>query len=469
MKSLSKDLSVVSLSEAKSALTALVSEALAQEIYFPESASTVRIEISIPHLDPLDWLAVQKGVPKIYWSGRDEEIEIAALGAADSVSLDGSVDFKWLLARLRHQMSTEAPSLRYYGGMRFDSIDSETSVGSTSSMWQHYPSARFVLPRFEVTRESGRSRLVCNLCPAEDSDDSDSILADIGNLTFDCHSPAEAVPDITARSDVPDRAAWSQAMAQLQSSFDVSRLDKVVLARRTTLEFADNLPTCALLHHLKQHAQGCYRFCFAPTNETSFIGASPERLYRRDGSRILTEALAGTCARGIDPEHDRQLAEQLKQSAKEASEHQFVIKGINNELKSLTEILRYDERAFLARLNRLQHLKVRFEGQLLPDVNDSDLLGALHPTPAVAGYPKRSALKFIQKNEPLDRGWYAGPIGWVGVDSAEFAVAIRSGLISGNRAHLFSGAGIVAESDVSEEWQEIESKITTMLGALTND
>ena len=113
--------------------------------------------------------------------------------------------------------------------------------------------------------------------------------------------------------------------------------------------------------------------------------------------------------------------------------------------------LRYDERPFLAKLNRLQHLKVRFQGHLCDGVSDADLLAALHPTPAVAGYPREASLRFLREHEPFDRGWYAGPVGWIGADATEFAVAIRSTLIEGNRAHLFSGAGIVAGSDAEQE------------------
>jgi menaquinone-specific isochorismate synthase len=98
-------------------------------------------------------------------------------------------------------------------------------------------------------------------------------------------------------------------------------------------------------------------------------------------------------------------------------------------------------------------------GTLQEGVSDAEVLDALHPTPAVGGYPRVEAFEEIRDLEPFDRGWYAGPVGWIGADSAEFAVGIRSGLVSGRKLSLFSGAGIVAGSTAEDEWTEIEQKI----------
>ncbi|MCK5033282.1 MAG: chorismate-binding protein, partial [Calditrichia bacterium] len=118
------------------------------------------------------------------------------------------------------------------------------------------------------------------------------------------------------------------------------------------------------------------------------------------------------------------------------------------------------------KLRRLQHLYSKFHGKLKDETSDIEILSALHPTPAVGGVPGKEALEHIQSMEPFHRGWYAAPVGWIGYNSAEFAVAIRSGLVNGKNLALYSGGGIVDGSDVNSEWQEIENKIGNFLKAL---
>ena len=105
-------------------------------------------------------------------------------------------------------------------------------------------------------------------------------------------------------------------------------------------------------------------------------------------------------------------------------------------------------------------MRAKVRGTLLEGVTDAALLQALHPTPAVGGYPRGEALEEIRNLEPFDRGWYAGPVGWIGPEASEFAVGLRSGLVRGRTLALFSGAGIVAGSVPDEEWAEIEQKIS---------
>jgi menaquinone-specific isochorismate synthase len=113
----------------------------------------------------------------------------------------------------------------------------------------------------------------------------------------------------------------------------------------------------------------------------------------------------------------------------------------------------------ILKLNQVQHLYTQCQGILKPDLTDADILPKLHPTPAVGGFPRTQALQLIEELEPFARGWYAAPVGWVGFDCAEFAVAIRSGLVDLDRLLLFAGAGIVIGSQPEAEWAEIENKI----------
>jgi menaquinone-specific isochorismate synthase len=137
-------------------------------------------------------------------------------------------------------------------------------------------------------------------------------------------------------------------------------------------------------------------------------------------------------------------------------------------LHKFVEHLEVDEQASLLRLAKKQHLRSNVQGSLKRDVDDCMLLSRLHPTPAVGGYPTENALPEIARIEPFNRGWYAGPVGWIGADDAEFAVAIRSGFIEDKTLSLFSGAGIVRGSEPGEEWCELENKIQDFMDILSH-
>ena len=196
----------------------------------------------------------------------------------------------------------------------------------------------------------------------------------------------------------------------------------------------------------------------------AFLGASPERLFNREGNVIVSEAVAGTRPRGLSSEDDEGLREDLLHSAKDLSEHTYVRNGIGEALAPLCEELEIDGDIAEMKLARGRHLRSRVRGILKDGVTDAGLLEALHPTPAVGGYPRDGALAEIRDLEPFDRGLYAGPVGWIGAEASDFAVGIRSGLVRGRTLDLYSGAGIVDGSVPDEEWAEIENKISDFTG-----
>ncbi|MCK4460341.1 MAG: isochorismate synthase, partial [candidate division Zixibacteria bacterium] len=237
----------------------------------------------------------------------------------------------------------------------------------------------------------------------------------------------------------------------------------------TTLEFDVTVDPLRLLRHLKVRSTGCFHFCFQFSGSAAFIGASPERLYRRVGRHIESEAVAGTRPRGATSDEDTRISRELLASEKDVTEHTFVVDDIARVLRRICRHWRTvegDAAGSLMKLARVQHLVTRLEGELADDYDDSAILTRLHPTSAVGGVPTSRAIPMITKLEPFDRGWYAAPVGWVGSDSAEFAVGIRSGLVDGRKLHLYSGAGIVQGSSAEEEWREIDSKLSGFLAAL---
>jgi menaquinone-specific isochorismate synthase len=266
------------------------------------------------------------------------------------------------------------------------------------------------------------------------------------------------------REDSPDLQGWRENVERALSAFSEGRLGKVVLARRAEFGFFGDLDPTLLLESLKATTPGCFHFYAEPESGTAFLGASPERLFRRDGRSVESEAVAGTRPRGVSSAEDDGLRDDLLHSAKDLSEHTYVSKGIREALAPLCEELEIEDCVSEMKLARGRHLRSKVRGTLKDGVTEAGLLDAMHPTPAVGGHPRIEALEQIHALEPFDRGWYAGPVGWIGQEASEFAVGIRSGLVRGQTLALYSGAGIVAGSVPDEEWAEIEQKIGDFTG-----
>jgi menaquinone-specific isochorismate synthase len=190
-----------------------------------------------------------------------------------------------------------------------------------------------------------------------------------------------------------------------------------------------------------------------------FIGVTPEILYRRDKREIISEAVAGTRPRGQDDEQNEALARELLNNEKELREHGYVSTSLRRNLNRLCDRLDSAQEVSVLKLSQIQHLYLPFNGTLRTGVTDGEILEALHPTPAVGGYPEKSILPTLKAAEPFNRGWYAAPVGWTAADSATFAVAIRSALVIKNKIYLYSGAGIVEGSSPEKEWEELDNKI----------
>jgi menaquinone-specific isochorismate synthase len=268
------------------------------------------------------------------------------------------------------------------------------------------------------------------------------------------------------RSNIPDRDGWQRNVETALARFAGGEMQKIVLARKAIVSFDDTLIPLRLLRKLRSATPQAFHFCIQIDTHRGFIGASPERLYRRQGRGIHSEALAGTRRRGRSLSEDEQFRHELLTSPKERSEHQFVIDTVSQQLAGMCQAIETSRGTRVLQLEQVQHLHCQIFGVLADDVTDADLIATLHPTPAVGGLPRDEALRTIAALEPFDRGWYAAPVGWIGVDSAEFSVAIRSGLIDGSDLALFSGAGIVPGSVPEQEWQEIENKLGNFRKAL---
>jgi salicylate biosynthesis isochorismate synthase/menaquinone-specific isochorismate synthase len=271
-----------------------------------------------------------------------------------------------------------------------------------------------------------------------------------------------AIGEVRVKS-VADPSAYENAVARALERIRANELRKVVLAREVRAEAPRAHDPAALFGALRELFPSCYCFCVG-TPEAAFIGASPELLVRRRGAGAQTVALAGSTRRSADPAVDDHLGEQLRQSAKNREEHEIVVKRIERALRPHSVWVERAREPELVKVANIQHLATPIHAQLADPRSAVELAGVLHPTPAVGGEPGPAAVEAIAELEGLDRGWYAGPIGWMdAVEDGEFCVALRSALLRDRTAHLFAGAGIVADSDPEAELAETELKLGALL------
>ena len=262
-------------------------------------------------------------------------------------------------------------------------------------------------------------------------------------------------------------SAYEEAVARAVEHIRAGELSKVVLAREVRAEAPRAYDPAALFGALRELFPSCYCFCVG-TPEAAFIGASPELLVRRRGAGAQTVALAGSTRRSADPAVDDHLGEQLSRSAKNRSEHDIVVRRIERALRPHSVWVEAVREPVLIKVANIQHLATPIHAQLADPRSAVELAGMLHPTPAVGGEPGPEAEAAIPELEDLDRGWYAGPVGWMdAVEDGEFCVALRSALLRDRTAHLFAGAGIVADSDPEAELAETELKLAALLPLVT--
>ncbi|MBN2307994.1 MAG: isochorismate synthase [Candidatus Hydrogenedentes bacterium] len=450
---------------APEALAAQIREAWAGGAAPPGAARSgmFRAEIAIEPVEPLGWLCAQADGEKVYWGGRDGALELAGIGVADALSGDAR-DVRQSFRTIAERLARASRHTRYLGGLRFN------VAAEGDPAWAGFGAHRFVLPRFEIERrDDGSTWLACNALIGEGGAtdvEQARLLADLGSVRFpgDAAGTAALPAPAESRADRPEHAEWLRMVDWALEHERAGRVEKVVLARESRLRFREALDPLTVLGRLAEGAVQAYRFCFQPARGAAFIGASPERLYTRRNRHLDTEAVAGTRPRGRAD--DAALRAELLSDDKELREHRFVIDGIRAGLESICEAVAGDPEVSVLQLRHCEHLFARLEGELRAGVTDADILEALHPTPAVGGVPTAEALRWIAALEPFDRGWYAGPVGWVGREEAEFAVALRSGLVAGETLRLYAGAGIVAGSQGEREWAELESKVSGFLDAV---
>jgi isochorismate synthase len=399
---------------------------------------------------------------------------LAALGQAAVLDASGPKRFSEVAAAARElgrnafaDDPAKDPSRPPAAGPVFVGGFAFADEGGSSPEWGGLPPASLVLPEVALVGQGGEARMTLTAVVQPD-DEADGVverLVERVNQLRDASMPL-LDPDPVARTRVASAAPpshYEQAVERAVERIRAGELEKVVLAREVRAHAAQDHDPGAVLGALREVFPACYCWCVG-TPEAAFVGASPELLVRRDGQRAQTVALAGTTRRSADPAVDDHLGEQLLNSPKEREEQAIVARRIERTLAPVSLWVAAADDPVLVKVHNVQHLATPIRAQLADPVPTVELAGLLMPTPAVGGEPREAALPLIPALEGLDRGWYAGAVGWTDLaEDGEFCVALRCALLRGPVAHLYAGCGIVRDSDPAAELAETEVKLQALL------
>lgn len=326
------------------------------------------------------------------------------------------------------------------------------------------------VPEFVLGRRGGRVWLTSIATP--DSTPTPPVL----------HAePLRRVTSASASDGELGAADWQQLVATVSAMLapidtseevdafsDDPTLRKIVLARDEVVTTEDDIDVRSVLGALNRSYPSCWTF-----NVAGLIGSTPELLIGVENSRVTSRVLAGTYRVEEDPTAEMPAARKLLSAHKDSTEHAFAIASLQRSLGSVAADVTVDQRPHLLPLANVIHSASDAQATLSPDsgLNALDVAAAVHPTAAVGGYPQASAVARVDELEPLDRGRYSGPVGWMdGRGNGQFGIALRCGQLEDrNRIRLFAGAGIMPDSDSAAEVAETNAKFAPMRRALGLD
>jgi salicylate biosynthesis isochorismate synthase/menaquinone-specific isochorismate synthase len=409
------------------------------------------------------------------WEQADRGFALAAVGSAHDAVSRGPARFADLaeecLAIGRNGIVGGAESTPpgtgpvWTGGFAF------ADDGGRTPQWSSFAPAAMTLPELSLCRSGDELHLTLNAVVHPGADPEVALARlrrRLAGLREDPLPPLDphraGRPRISGARPPGD---FERAVAAAVARIEAGALSKVVLAREVVVSAAAAHDPAPVFSALRELFPSCFCFCCG-TPEGAFLGASPELLLRRTGASLSTVALAGSTRRSSDPAVDDHLGEQLRRSDKERREHGIVARRIVRALRRHAVWVEAAPEPEVVKVANIQHLATPIVAQLAEPRSAIELAGMLHPTPAVGGEPWPQASEAIAELEGMDRGWYAGPVGWMdAAEDGEFCVALRSALLRDREAHLYAGGGIVAGSDPAAELAETEVKLEALLPLLS--
>lgn len=406
------------------------------------------------------------------WEQPDRGFALAALGVAHEATSRGPSRFRDLARECLGMgvIADEPPELPagagavWVGGFAFH------PEGGGTPPWSSLAPASLVLPELSICRSGEEAFLTLNAVvrPGDDAGERAAALeARLAGLRDEPLPLLDPHPISRVEiSSVRPPGDFERAVAAATDRIGAGEMSKVVLAREVLVTATSAHDPAALFGAMREQFSSCFCFCCG-TPETAFLGASPELLLRRSGASVSTVALAGSTRRSSDPAVDDHLGEQLLRSDKDRREHEIVAERIARTLRPHAVWVEAAAEPEIVKVANIQHLATPVVAQLAEPRSAVELAGIMHPTPAVGGEPREAAEAAIAELEQMDRGWYAGPVGWMdATEDGEFCVALRSAVLRDREARLFAGVGVVAGSDPAAELAETEVKLGALLPLL---
>jgi menaquinone-specific isochorismate synthase len=401
--------------------------------------------------------------PQAGWSDSHEGgVRWLALGELDAIEAPAgcgpavalqAIDRARERLKLLASLSPDPSLVRYVGGLAFDPRD------RARDDWPEGIAARWVLPRILVREVGGRADvMVMGTPPAE----ARVLLAKLEKAAALPSRPPEPIA-MRRLADPAARDRWTRAVRVVLEAIESQRVRKVVLSRDIVLEAGEAIDPWELLRLVDRRDPHGLRFCLRFSGEAAFVGATPERLVSQRGSAIACDCLAGTSVRGVTPQEESRNARALLASEKDGREHRIVLEEILEAIGPHVRDIDSPATPSILALAEVQHLWSPIRARLREGAGIGAVVASLHPTAAVGGSPRDRALDLVRDLEGRPRGWYAGLVGWIGTEASDFAVAIRSGIVRGNRLTAFGGAGIVRGSDPAAEWDETARKAASFI------
>lgn len=407
---------------------------------------------------------------RFFWQNREKTFTLAGLGHAQTISSDAKehrfddVEQQWkkLTQNVMNDENNIQPIL--FGGFTFD------TENEVSGEWSGFPEAFFAVATYQLVVKNNQAYVSIHLITDEENTTEalNALRKERDELIHTAQVKAlkiYAKPQIKSSYE-PYKEEYLESISKVTSLIRQKEADKVVIARSLALQFEEQVTSPNVLSQVMMEQPDSYLFGLEEQGKL-FFGASPERLVKVSDKYAYSSCIAGSIKRGKTAEEDDLLGQSLLNDTKNLSEHQYVVDMILQTFKENCASYQIPNAPQLLKIRDIQHLFTPVEGPLKEGATVLQLVKTLHPTPALGGVPRMKAMQVIREYEPLNRGLYAAPIGWLDAQgNGEFAVAIRSALLAKDQAFLYAGGGIVADSQPSSEYDETLVKFRPMLRAL---
>lgn len=405
-----------------------------------------------------------------YWQNKEKDFTLVGLGHAYTIKSNDAnnryqdVQKKWQRLIQASSLENIAQQPILFGSFTFD------PKKDVSDEWANFSHANFALAKHQLVEINGTFYVNTHIVSDEEITlstieearaERDVLLEKAKGRTLKPY----VKPTVTSTEE-PYKEAYLQSITQVTNKIKEKQADKVVIARSLALTFEEDVNTSNVLAQLSDEQPESYLFA-QEQGQDLFLGATPERLVFVNHKKAYSSCVAGSIRRGTTVQEDEEFGRILLNDMKNLQEHQYVVDMISDSFKETCESYTLPNQPDLLKIRDIQHLHTPIEGDLKEEATILQMVEKLHPTPALGGSPREVAMEMIRQYEPMTRGVYAAPIGWLNADGdGEFAVAIRSALLQDKKAYLYAGGGIVADSEPQSEYEETLVKFRPMLRTL---